>query len=40
MLFTAKDSNALRWARWGAFGIWVAWLIAVIILVAGGNYTY
>jgi hypothetical protein len=23
MLFTAKDSNALRWARWGAFVVWL-----------------
>jgi hypothetical protein len=38
MLFTAKDSNALRWARWGAFAIWVVWLIGAIALISSGSY--
>ena len=40
MFFTAKDANALRWARWGAFAIWVVWLTAAIVMMASGSYSY
>jgi hypothetical protein len=38
MLFTAKDSNALRWARWGAFAIWIVYLASMIYLLTQEGY--
>jgi hypothetical protein len=38
MMFTAKDANALRWAGWGAFSIWLVGLTLSIISLTQGYY--